>query len=101
MLSLLLSHSFIANEKVIRFLGVVALLIVFEFFNLLLHPFLERVTHHSPILMLLSLVCIASLLVPLHHKMEKWAINRLVEKNKKIRLAIAQRTIEQLEQNDG
>ena len=101
MLFLLLSHSFIANEKVIRFLGVVALLIVFEFFNLLLHPFLERVTHHSPILMLLSLVCIASLLVPLHHKMEKWAINRLVEKNKKIRLAIAQRTIEQLEQNDG
>lgn len=30
------------------FLGVVALLVVFEFLNLLLHPFLERITHHNP-----------------------------------------------------
>ena len=94
---LLLSRSFITNTKMIEFLGVVALLIVFEFFNLLLHPFLERVTHHSPILMLLALVCIAALLVPLHHKVEKWATAKLVEKNKKIRLAAAKKTIEQLD----
>jgi len=93
----LLSRSFITNSKLIEFLGVIALLIVFEFLNLLLHPFLERITHHSPILMLLALVCIAALLVPLHHKIEKWATAKLVEKNKQIRLAAAKRTIEQLE----
>lgn len=98
-LFLLLSRSFITNTKVIGFLGVVALLIVFEFLNLLLHPFLERVTHHSPVLMLLALVCIAALLVPLHHKVEKWATAKLVEKNKEIRLASAKKTIEQLEKN--
>jgi hypothetical protein len=49
----------------------VALLIVFEFFNLLLHPFLKRISGHSPELMLLALVCKAALLVPLHHKVEK------------------------------
>ena len=94
---LLLSRSIITNTKMIEFLGVVALLIVFEFLNLLLHPFLERVTHHNPVLMLLALVCIAALLVPLHHKLEKWATNKLVEKNKKIRLAAAKKTIEELQ----
>ena len=96
-LFLLLSRSLITNTRVIEFLGVVALLIVFEFLNLLLHPFLERITHHSPVLMLLALVCIAALLVPLHHKVEHWATAKLVEKNKKIRLASAKKTIEELE----
>ena len=76
---------------------MIALLIVFEFLNLLLHPFLENVTHHTPVLMLVALVCIAALLVPLHHKIEKWATHRLVEKNKAIRLADAKKTIEKLE----
>ncbi len=96
-LYLLLSRSFITNTKLIEFFGVVALLIVFEFLNLLLHPFLERITHHSPVLMLLALVCIAALLVPLHHKVEKWATAKLVEKNKQIRLAAAKKTIQQLD----
>jgi tetratricopeptide (TPR) repeat protein len=93
---LLLSRRHITNTKMIRFLGIVALLLVFEFLNLLLHPFLERITHHSPILMLLALVCIAALLVPLHHRMEEWAIHKLVEKNKQARLRAAKKTIEQL-----
>lgn len=93
----LLSRSIITNTKVITFLGVLALLMVFEFLNLLLHPFLERVTHHSPLLMLFALVCIAALLIPLHHKLEKWITHKLVEKNKAIRLANARKTIEQLE----
>ena len=97
---LLLRRRHITNTKLIQFLGVVALLLVFEFLNLLLHPFLERITNHSPVLMLLALVCIAALLVPLHHKLERWATIKLVEKNKKIRLAAAKRTIEQLEKKD-
>jgi tetratricopeptide (TPR) repeat protein len=96
-LYLLLSRSFITSTKAIEFFGVIALLIVFEFLNLLLHPFLQRVTSHSPILMLLVLVCIAALLVPLHHRLEKWATKKLVEKNKEIRLAKAKKTIEKLE----
>lgn len=101
MVYLLLSHRFITNTKVIMFFGVIALLIVFEFLNLLLHPLLEKVTYHSPVLMLLSLVCIAAVLVPFHHRLEKWAINRLVEKNKAIRLAAAKKTIEKLENNQS
>ncbi len=98
-LYLLLSRSFITNTKIIEFFGVVALLIVFEFLNLLVHPFLERVTFHSPVLMLLALVFIAALLVPLHHKVEKWTTAKLVEKNKQVRLAAAKKTIQQLDKN--
>lgn len=96
-LFLLLSRSFITNTKLIEFFSVIALLLVFEFLNLLLHPFLERITHHSPLLMLLALVGIAAVLVPFHHKIEKWTSNTLVEKNKAMRLAKAKKTIAQLE----
>jgi hypothetical protein len=61
-----------------------------------LHPFLEKITHHSPILMLLALVCIAGLLIPLHHKLQKWATEKLIEKNVRIRLASAKKTIRKL-----
>jgi tetratricopeptide (TPR) repeat protein len=99
MLYLLLSRSFITNAKLIEFFGVIALLIVFEFLNLLLHPFLETVTHHSPVLMLLGLVAIAALIVPLHHRLEHWTTKKLVEKNKSIRLAQAKKTIKNLDTN--
>lgn len=99
-LFLLLSRSILVSHKVVAFLNVVVLLVVFEFINLLIHPWLEKVTHHSPALMLLCLVALAAMLVPLHHKLEKWTTKKLVEKNKAIRLANAKKTIEELgEQN--
>lgn len=94
----LLSHSIIVTEKWISFFGVLGLLVVFEFVNLLIHPSLASVTHESPVLMLLALVAIASLLIPLHHRLEKWIKEKMTMKNKKIRLENAKRTIEQLEE---
>jgi tetratricopeptide (TPR) repeat protein len=94
---LLLSRTIIVNEKWISFLAILALLLVFEFINLLIHPFLGNLTHHSPIWMLLCMVALASLLIPLHHKLEHFIKHKLTEKNKAIRLAAAKKTIEQLE----
>ncbi len=96
----LLSRSIVVTEKWISFFGILGLLIVFEFINLLIHPFLERVTHHNPMLMLLALVALASLLIPLHHRLEKWIKEKMTDKNKKIRLASAKKTIEELEKED-
>lgn len=93
----ILSQSIIVNERWISFFGILGLLIVFEFINLLIHPFLESITHHSPILMLLALVIIASLLIPLHHRLEKWIRTKMTEKNRKIKLEAARKTIERLE----
>jgi uncharacterized membrane protein len=95
---LLLSRSVIVSHKLISFLSILLLLVLFEFVNLLVHPFLESVTHDSPVLMLLALVMIAALLVPLHHRLEKWATHKLVEKNKQVRVRAAKRTIKQLEE---
>ncbi|HNP98693.1 MAG TPA: hypothetical protein PKK99_06540 [Bacteroidia bacterium] len=94
----LLSHSVIVTEKWISFFGILGLLIVFEFINLLIHPFLENATHHSPLLMLLALVVLASLLIPLHHRLEKLIKEKMIKKNKKIRLENAKKTIEKLEE---
>ena len=94
---LLYSRSIIANEKFISFFAILGLLIIFEFINLLLHPWLANVTHESPVLMLLALVLIAALLIPMHHKLEHLIKEKMVEKNKAIRLAAAKKTIEKLE----
>jgi hypothetical protein len=100
-LFLLFSRSIVANEKWISFFGVLGLLIVFEFINLLIHPWLSSITSDSPLWMLLALVAIASLLIPLHHRLEKWIKEKVTEKNKAIRLAAARKTIEKLETKKG
>jgi tetratricopeptide (TPR) repeat protein len=96
-LFLLLSRTVIVNEKLISFFIILGLLIVFEFINLLIHPWLALVTHESPVLMLLALVIIAALLIPLHHRLEKWTKEKMIGKNKAIRLTAAKKTIEKLE----
>lgn len=101
MLALLLSRSFVVHHNFVRFLGVLSLLLVFEFINLYLHPLLDKLTGHSPIIMLLIMTGIASLLIPLHHKLEHWITHILVEKNKKIRLAQAKKVIQELESDQA
>lgn len=96
MLFLLLSRSIIVNTRVIEVVGVIGLLILFEFINLVIHPYLAEFTNDSPLLMLLLLVAIAAIIVPMHHRLEHWVKHKLVEKNKTIRLEAAKRTIEQL-----
>ena len=68
---LIFSRSIVANERLISFFGILGLLIVFEFINLLIHPWLASFTEESPVLMLFALVLIASLLIPIHHRLEK------------------------------
>jgi hypothetical protein len=96
-LFLLLSRSIIVKTKFIEFFGVLGLLAVFEFINLFIHPYLSHATNDSPVLMLVVLIAIGALLIPLHHKLEKWITKIMVEKNKKIRLDAAKKTIQQLE----
>ena len=93
-----LSHSIIVNERWVRFFGILGLLLVFELINLFIHPYLAHATNDSPLLMLIALVCIGALLIPAHHRLEHWITHKLVEKNKKIRLAAAKKTIEKLEE---
>ena len=65
------------NSKIITILGLASLLMLFEFISLLIHPHIERITHHNPMLMYLILLIIASVLVPLHHKLENYVKSKL------------------------
>jgi hypothetical protein len=68
------------NPNVIKFLGLLGLLLLFEFISLFLHPYVAAFTHHKPIFMLLILVAIASMLVPMHHKLQGWVKEKLAQK---------------------
>jgi hypothetical protein len=100
-LFLVLSHSIIVTEKFISFFAILGLLIIFEFVNLLIHPFLANITHHSPVLMLLVMVLIASILIPIHHRLEKWIKLKMTNKNKMIRLSAAKKMLRELEEPTG
>ena len=93
----LLSNSLLVNARVVVFLSILSLLLIFEFVNLVLHQFIGEWTHHSTLFMLLSMVIIASLLIPMHGKVEKWMIKTLVTRNKRIRLMKAKKIVEKLE----
>lgn len=71
------------HPRVIRFMGVVSLLLVFEFLTLLLHPLVANVTHHNKILELLAFVGVGAALVPLHHRLEHWLIEMLFHQRTK------------------
>lgn len=66
------------NIVFLRFMGIISLLLIFEYLTLLLHPMVIRITHHKPILELLIFVVIGACLVPLHHKLEHWLIGKLI-----------------------
>jgi tetratricopeptide (TPR) repeat protein len=67
------------HRRVIDFMGVLSLLLVFEFITLLSHPFIERTTGHTPVLELIMLVAVASILVPAHHQLTHWLKERLAK----------------------
>lgn len=69
------------HVRVIRFMGIISLLILFEFLTLLLHPVVADFTHHNPVYELLIFVCIASLLIPAHHTLEHWIIAKLTNRH--------------------
>jgi tetratricopeptide (TPR) repeat protein len=96
-ISFLLSRSIVINAKWVSFFGILGLLAVFEFINLLIHPYLTAWTHHSPLAMLGALMIIAALLIPFHHKLEKILTRKLVEKNNRVRLTAARKIVANLE----
>lgn len=66
------------NERVIKLLGILSLLIFFEYLTLLLHPYVGELTHHTPVYEMLIYVTIAAILIPIHHRVEHWLIKRLL-----------------------
>lgn len=89
--------------KLIKTLGIISLLLFFEYLTLLLHPVVSDFTHHTPVLELLIFVCIAALLIPTHHRVEHWLLEKLThthQKTKEAGLKIKQQTMKIKKPND-
>lgn len=80
LLTLLLSSRKI-HIKAIKTLGIISLLLFFEYVTLLLHPRVVEITNHTPIFELLIFVTIAALLIPTHHRIEQWLIQKLTHRH--------------------
>ena len=65
--------------RFIKGLGIVSLLFLFEYLTLLLHPYVLEMTHHTPVLEIFIFVVIAAILIPAHHRIEHWLIERLMQ----------------------
>lgn len=93
LLTLLLSRIRI-HSGVIKALGILSLLILFEFLTLLLHPWVANLTNHTPVLEMLIFVSFAALIIPMHHRIEVWLIKKLTHREdrpirlKKVRLKV-------------
>ncbi len=71
------------KHKTIELLGILSLLLFFEFVTLLIHPVVSATAHHSPVLELLLLVTIAAVLLPVHHRVEHWLVKQLTGRHEK------------------
>lgn len=67
--------------RAIKLLGILSLLFFFEYLTLLLHPTVAALTNHTPVLEILIFVCVAAVLIPLHHKAEHWLIHKLLHRH--------------------
>jgi tetratricopeptide (TPR) repeat protein len=68
------------RPRVVEFLGVLSLLLFFEFITDLIYPYVSRLTNENPIWEMLFLVSLAALLEPLNFKLEHWVKGHLVHK---------------------
>lgn len=85
LITLLLSRIQI-HTRVIKILGILSLLILFEYLTLFLHPTVAAFTNHTPVYEMFIFVSIAAILIPTHHRIETWLIKKLTRKSGSIKL---------------
>ncbi len=68
------------HVRVIKSMGIISLLMLFEYLTLLLHPRVLEITNHNPVFEIMIFVCIAAILIPTHHRVEHWLIEKLTRK---------------------
>ncbi|MFM2387684.1 MAG: hypothetical protein RL660_2441 [Bacteroidota bacterium] len=60
------------SAKALDYIITFGLLFTFEFIALLIHYFVGKITHHNLLVILITMIVAASMLLPVHHRLEKW-----------------------------
>lgn len=66
-----LSNSYLANKLILNAVASVIILTTFELLNIIFHEFIEEITHHNPVWMLLMVTLVAIALVPVRKKFQE------------------------------
>jgi tetratricopeptide (TPR) repeat protein len=69
------------HRKLIEFSGIFAILFLFEYITLLLHPVVISKAGHSPVYEILIFVAIAAIISPSHHRIQTWLVNTLKKRH--------------------
>jgi tetratricopeptide (TPR) repeat protein len=76
-LVLLLLSKVKVHHRFIEAMSILSILFLFEFVTLMLHSYVGDVSKHTP-----YIVCIAAIMIPLHHRFNHWLIGRLTNLHK-------------------
>ena len=71
------------KPRFLEYLGLVGLLLLFEFITVFIHPYIGKFTHHVPVYILLISLGVALLLTPLHHRLTNWVKLKFAKKHRK------------------
>jgi tetratricopeptide (TPR) repeat protein len=69
------------KPRIVEFLGILSLLLFFEFITDLIYPFVSQLTNENPIWEMLFLVILAASLEPLNFRLEHWVKRHLVRRS--------------------
>jgi tetratricopeptide (TPR) repeat protein len=75
------------HRKLIEFSGIFAILFLFEYITLLIHPVVISKAGHSPIYEILIFVAIAAIISPSHHRVQTWLVDILKRRHHSKRTA--------------
>lgn len=75
------------HRRLIEFSGIFAILFLFEYITLLIHPVVSSRTGHSPVYEILIFVAIAAIISPSHHKIQHWLVGTLTRRHHSKRIA--------------
>jgi hypothetical protein len=81
-----LSRSLITSEKVNAYFATLALLMVFEFLNLMIGPYIGLITANVPALSFVTAICMALILSPLQGFFKKWLTSMMQNKKERIKI---------------
>jgi hypothetical protein len=85
------------SPRVVEFLGILSLLMMFEFITDLIYPYVGDLTNENPVWEMLILVVIAAILEPLNNRLEHFVKQHLVHKTALVPVPVisSERAVEQ------
>jgi tetratricopeptide (TPR) repeat protein len=80
--ALLIMYRIRVRPSVLKIISSAALIVLFDFIQLLLHQPIGKITHHDLLYTFLLSLALGAIIIPVHHKVEHWVKKKLEERTK-------------------